>query len=78
MRELTRERMCVPACWLLGCLLGCLLAGPACWLLKLYPLLPARRCGANVPHELEKHPAAQDPDTMEYRKKNPRIVEAKK
>lgn len=40
--------------------------------------LMLKKCQQQVPNELEKHPAAQDPETREYRSKNPRIVEAKK
>mmetsp|Transcript_4637 Transcript_4637/g.11648 ORF Transcript_4637/g.11648 Transcript_4637/m.11648 type:complete len:486 (-) Transcript_4637:610-2067(-) len=45
----------------------------------LYELkMMLKKCSQPVPVELDKHPAAQDPETREYRSKNPRIVEAKK
>lgn len=45
----------------------------------LYDLvLMLKKCSQNVPPELARHPAAVPPEQREYRKANPKVVEAKR
>ena len=41
-------------------------------------LLMLRSCQQTVPQELLRHPAAVPPEQREYRKNNPKVVEAKR
>ena len=37
-----------------------------------------KKCGQPVPNDLARHPACCDPEQREFRKKHPKVVEAKK